>query len=580
MFKLLHSQIPPSTRPETLLVSKVAEGKIRLEIWTVVGLLAAFSLGSSSQAQTQESISIENASATGEAVPVEDSATSLEPISGDDAALDSNGATEVAGFSEEVQKRFLPEALAIRLAIGGIYDDNIFQTRVREESDVVLQGQIGILLRTPKEAKSQLALNYDATSFWYLDHPRLDAVNHAVSLNGTMELGRTQLVMSGNYQRVAGGEQALLQRSVSSSASSNDTTSGVANQNSSIADREVGQYSVRDIVAGSLSISRELGAKTRINSGVNFSGTYYEDEAFQDSQDLSARLGLSYQITGKTALGLAAVYGQLKNDRNATQTYQKLLLTTGYNATGKLTFNGEAGVEFRQYGRRVVQQQVIIPAETPTLPTAPVAKPGPAPAASPAAPAASPGTPPGASPGSASIAMASADPSAPEPASAPAAEDAPPEEAFQSGTGSPTPANDYTTVREEFQEEDTTRFVFNLQAGYQIGIRTALRLGASRSTEGSAIAGGTSIERTTVSLGLDQGLGRRFAVGLSGGYEQSLYGSTDVSQTYWFGRATLNFQPTPTSSIGLFYEHRDNDAGENGLTYEGNRIGVQCSLAF
>jgi len=224
MFKLLHTQIPPSTRPETLLVSKVAEGKIRLEIWTVVGLLAAFSLGSSSQAQAQESISIENASATGEAVPVEDSATSLEPISGDDAALDSNGATEVAGFSEEVQKRFLPEALAIRLAIGGIYDDNIFQTRVREESDVVLQGQIGILLRTPKEAKSQLALNYDATSFWYLDHPRLDAVNHAVSLNGTMELGRTQLVMSGNYQRVAGGEQALLHRSVSSSASSNDTS--------------------------------------------------------------------------------------------------------------------------------------------------------------------------------------------------------------------------------------------------------------------------------------------------------------------------------------------------------------------
>jgi hypothetical protein len=176
--------------------------------------------------------------------------------------------------------------------------------------------------------------------------------------------------------------------------------------------------------------------------------------------------------------------------------------------------------------------------------------------------------------------MASAGPSAPEPASAPAAEDAPPEEAFQSGTGSPTPANDYTTVREEFQEEDTTRFVFNLQARYQIGIRTALRLGASRRPEGSAIAGGTSIERTTVSLGLDQGLGRRFAVGLSGGYEQSLYGSTDVSRTYWFGRATLNFQPTPTSSIGLFYEHRDNDAGENGLTYEGNRIGVQCSLAF
>jgi len=257
-------------------------------------------------------------------------------------------------------------------------------------------------------------------------------------------------------------------------------------------------------------------------------------------------------------LGMAAVYGQLKNGTNATQTNQQLLLTASYKATGKLSFNGDAGVEFRQYGRRVVQQQVIIPAEPLILPTVP-------PASTKLAAAASPGD---------STAMASAAPTAP------AAEVAPPQEASRSGTGAPAPANDYTTVQEELQEEDTTRFVFNLQAGYQVGIRTALRLGASRNTEGSAIAGGTSIERTTVSLGLNQGIGRRFAVGLSGGYEQSLYGSTDVSQTYWFGRATLNFQPTPTSSIGLFYEHRDNDSGGNGLTYEGNRIGLQCSLSF
>ena len=160
----------------------------------------------------------------------------------------------------------------------------------------------------------------------------------------------------------------------------------------------------------------------------------------------------------------------------------------------------------------------------------------------------------------------------------------------------PTPVNDYTSS-ELAQEEDSTRFIFNLQAAYQIRVRTALRLSASRSTDGSATLGASSVERTTVSLGLDQGIGRRFAVGLESGYEKADYGDPGVIRTvsdtgaveenslsptavYWYGRASLNYMPRPNTSIGVFYEFRSNDGGGGSQSYEANRIGLQAAISF
>ena len=82
--------------------------------WPRMGLLA-LSRGLPGLASAQDSTSAENSSAIGEAVPVENSAASLDPITSDSAALDSNGAmgnlTSLTASTEHPTKRKSPPKL-------------------------------------------------------------------------------------------------------------------------------------------------------------------------------------------------------------------------------------------------------------------------------------------------------------------------------------------------------------------------------------------------------------------------------------------------------------------------------------
>jgi hypothetical protein len=46
------------------------------------------------------------------------------------------------------------------------------------------------------------------------------------------------------------------------------------------------------------------------------------------------------------------------------------------------------------------------------------------------------------------------------------------------------------------------------------------------------------------------------------------------------GRVSLNFRPTDRSTIGLFNEYRQNEAGDDISSYEGNRVGLQIGVQF
>lgn len=441
----------------------------------------------------------------------------VSPIQGDAAAMDASAAAEVALNSEE-DLRAIPEAWLIRLAAGATYNDNIFQTESAEESDLILQYGLGATLQSTKGGNTAFAFNYDATAFNYLDHPEVDGLNHSVGLQLGLSLPKTTLGLSASYNRVESGDQ-LPRRPfhVTDSNLPEDEAANAADQRVSQGNREAGLFNTRDIITAALTASHSLAPKTHLVSSLGYASNLYEDEQYQSTRNVTGQLGLTYQFTGKTTLGLAGSAGYQDNDGNGTQVYQSALLTATCNASGKLTFKGAAGIEFRQYGEPD-------PAETDSSPT-------------------------------------------------------------RQATA---------------EREDSTKFVFNLGAAYQLRPRTSLTLSASQGSDGSALVGVSSVERTNLALGIDQAIGQRFKLGLAGGYELADYtpaGGSDSPATaalagsrgtdyydrlekYWFGRASLNFTPTPRSSIGLFYELRNNDSDGGGLTYESNRVGVQCAINF
>lgn len=135
-------------------------------------------------------------------------------------------------------------------------------------------------------------------------------------------------------------------------------------------------------------------------------------------------------------------------------------------------------------------------------------------------------------------------------------------------------------------EGDAVNPSFNIEAEYQMRERTVLKLDAGRLVDTSTVSAQTSIERNYVDLGVDQFIGEKFLFSLNGGYESATYESTGVSgvnrdENYWYTRTALNYLPNSRTTLGVFYEHRDNDSdGENGRTYVGNQIGIQFALSF
>jgi hypothetical protein len=93
--------------------------------------------------------------------------------------------------------------------------------------------------------------------------------------------------------------------------------------------------------------SHALSGKT--NAALSFTADRSEYSGDFSSTDVHGRAGVDYQIAPKTAIGLAGGVGYLDVARGGNQTYQQALLQLRYDPTGKLSFVGHAGEEFRQF---------------------------------------------------------------------------------------------------------------------------------------------------------------------------------------------------------------------------------------
>jgi uncharacterized protein (PEP-CTERM system associated) len=125
-----------------------------------------------------------------------------------------------------------------------------------------------------------------------------------------------------------------------------------------------------------------------------------------------------------------------------------------------------------------------------------------------------------------------------------------------------------------------------VSGNWQAADRTSVSLGFNRNVTGSPVNGGSSINFTTVSLAVSQGLTDTLSATASVAYQSDEFNADE--QDAFGGRqddflsltASLSWRFTTRASLTAFYEFRDNSSNNQGVDFSNNRIGCQLSVQF
>jgi hypothetical protein len=107
-------------------------------------------------------------------------------------------------------------------------------------------------------------------------------------------------------------------------------------------------------------------------------------------------------------------------------------------------------------------------------------------------------------------------------------------------------------------------------------------LNGARNLSASYFAGQTA-EATSINVNLTQRLLKRFFLGLTGGYANTLYhGATDSRQdNYSFVSASLNTVILKRrGTVSLFYSASKNSSNVPGFAYSSNQVGFQLAYRY
>jgi hypothetical protein len=113
------------------------------------------------------------------------------------------------------------------------------------------------------------------------------------------------------------------------------------------AERDVGDLATRNLINNSLRFAYDVSGKTTLTAEGFANLALYK--ALFNSYEFGAKAGAEYQILQKIGVGPEAVIGFLNVTDSPFQVYEQIRARATYNATGKISFEGSAGVEFRQF---------------------------------------------------------------------------------------------------------------------------------------------------------------------------------------------------------------------------------------
>jgi len=151
--------------------------------------------------------------------------------------------------------------------------------------------------------------------------------------------------------------------------------------------------------------------------------------------------------------------------------------------------------------------------------------------------------------------------------------------------------NIYASAGVEFRQFDGNRGgyvtpVFEVGATYTPFADTILTLAAGRRIYNSGYLANQDFGGTYVVARFQQRLLRRVYIGLTAGYENDNYISTDNDVTatrnddYWFIEPSLDVLITRWLSAGVYYLHRQDSSSDDFFSFYDNQVGVRATVRF
>ncbi len=501
----------------------------------------------------------------------------IEPLTASDALMTLEDADQIAEVTEDL----LPMSkrpLTVRVGVGIISDDNIFQTHDDPTKDVILQYVGGITYELHKNETTRLAVDYDVTGYHLMDNPENDSWDQIGKLSAGYNFSRTKFEFLGTYSHLTGAE------------------------------RQLGAFVDRDVLAARATMIYELGAKTNLKGDLNYNSTDYRN--LQAFQDMSVRAGIEYKVGSKTALGVAGVYGvmettvaqALANTESTTQQQVALAPLVAQQTAATAAALAAINVSLADLDKKYADD---LKAENdrprPNTPEADAAH----------AQALKTINDKYTTDRDTLVKQYNAanvvsvrrnkatNAAAANQAKRKAASRASTSRQFYKqllltasyeATGKLFFNLDFGMDFREYEGEASvgsrTNFTYRLTANYKMRERTMLSLTGGRQVDGSAATLGVSVRRNTIQLGVDQQIGDRFRLAVAGGYDMGQFESSrsdiasERSDNYLFGKATLTYNFTKSAYISAFYEYRDQSSTAENLTYTNNRYGLQLGVNF
>jgi hypothetical protein len=207
----------------------------------------------------------------------------------------------------------------LRSRVGITYDDNIFISNTNRIGDAITTVTGGISLiygDWRSRTENFLVADYEGSGIFYLKNSSQDSFNQIATLMGQYRIQRLMMQLRSQYLYL---------------------TDAV---------RDVGDLTTRTLVNNSLRFAYDLSTKTALTAeGFANIATY---QSFFDSYEFGAKAGAEYQILQKIRVGPEAGIGFLDVQGSPFQVYQQIRARATYNATGKVSFEGSAGVQFLQ----------------------------------------------------------------------------------------------------------------------------------------------------------------------------------------------------------------------------------------
>ncbi len=224
---------------------------------------------------------------------------------------------------------------SFQLVVRGVHDDNINLTQTHQSSDFYTSIEPTISLGLGAIGEDQtnfLAFVYAPNVFIFTRNSSADAFQHVIHLAGQRQFAKLTLNAVEDIQILDSTNLTSL----------TDTTGRQANV-------DVGQRTRVNIFNTKVGASYDLSSKTFLSGSANYQ--VYDYPALISSETVSGSLFWNYNYGAKIVVGVGGSAGfNTTESSTSDQYYQQGSLHLSYQATGKLSFSGTAGLEVREFG--------------------------------------------------------------------------------------------------------------------------------------------------------------------------------------------------------------------------------------